>query len=750
VADLQEQLARALDGRYDVARLLGSGGMAHVFLATDRRHKRDVALKVLRPELAAYLGSERFLREIEIAARLHHPNILPLFDSGEADGLLYYIMPYVEQESLRERLKREHRLGLDDALRITREVADALAYAHESNVVHRDIKPENILFAAGHAVVSDFGVARAIDEAVTGITESGVGVGTPAYMSPEQSFGERDLDGRSDIYSLACVTYEMLAGQPPFSGPSAVAIVARKTIQSAPRISTFREKVPPPVEQALRRALAKDPADRFATARQFADALGQPATTPASSAQPAAAAPIRSIVVLPFANLSTDPENEFLGDGLGEELIHALSRVDGLHVVARTSAFAFRGRHEDVRTIGERLAVDAIFEGSVRRIGTRLRITVRLVETRGGFEMWSERYDRQLEDVFAVQDEIARAIVDALRITILGEKKALVRPRTDSVEAYEWYLKGRYHWNARTEAGLRRSIDCLTKALELDPSFAHAAAATADSLAMLGIYGSDAPHDVMPLARRAAERALEMNGSLAEAYTARGTVRAVYDWDRAGAESDFSCALSLGPHYPTAHHWYAVHLLAPLGRIDEARTHLRSAQALDPISPTVLVSLGFLAYLERRYDEATAAYREVMELDPRFGIAHYFLGQTLQAQSRHDEAAEALATAVSLTGRSSETVAALGAAYAASGRLGDARALRDELSRRASERYVSPALVAQMHLAMGEPAEALSHLERACDIRAVEAIWLAVRPTYDQLRDEPRFARLVARIAGGG
>ncbi|HJU65225.1 MAG TPA: serine/threonine-protein kinase, partial [Gemmatimonadaceae bacterium] len=211
MADLQEQLARALHGRYDVVRLLGSGGMAHVFLATDRRHKRDVALKVLRPELAAYLGSERFLREIEIAARLHHPNILPLFDSGEADGLLYYIMPYVEEESLRERLKREHRLALDDALRITREVADALAYAHESNVVHRDIKPENILFAAGHAVVSDFGVARAIDEAGTGITESGVGVGTPAYMSPEQSFGEREVDGRSDVYSLACVTYEMLA-----------------------------------------------------------------------------------------------------------------------------------------------------------------------------------------------------------------------------------------------------------------------------------------------------------------------------------------------------------------------------------------------------------------------------------------------------------------------------------------------------------------------------------------------------------
>ncbi|HJR62735.1 MAG TPA: protein kinase [Gemmatimonadaceae bacterium] len=749
MADLQEQLARALVGRYDVVRLLGSGGMAHVFLATDLRHKRDVALKVLRPELAAYLGSERFLREIEIAARLQHPNILPLFDSGEADGLLYYIMPFVEQESLRDRLRREHRLGLDDALRITREVADALAYAHESNVVHRDIKPENILFTAGHAVVSDFGVARAIDEAGAGITESGVGVGTPAYMSPEQSFGERDVDGRSDVYSLACVTYEMLAGQPPFSGPSALAIVARKTTQSAPRITALREKVPLPVERALRRALAKDPADRFPTARHFADALAQSATTSAAPAPPAGGTAVRSIVVLPFANLSADPENEFLGDGLGEELIHSLSRIEGLHVVARTSAFAFKGRHEDVRTIGERLSVDAVIEGSVRRVANRLRITIRLVETRGGFEMWSERYDRQLEDVFAVQDEIARSIVDALRITILGERMPLVRPRTDSVEAYEWYLKGRYHWNTRTEVGLHRSLECLTNALELDPTFSHAAAAMADSLAMLGIYGSEAPDEVMPLARRAAERALNMNGSLAEAHTALGTVRAVYDWDRAAAESDFTDALSISPEYPLGHHWYAVHLLAPLGRIEEARVQLCAAQALDPISPTILVSLGFLSYLERRYDTAIAAYREVIELDSRFSVAHYFLGQALQAQSRHEEAAAALAKAVSLSDRSPETVAALAGAYASSGRHDEARTLLDELSRRSAERYVSPALVGQVHMALGEVDEALTHLERACDIRAAEMIWLGVRPTYDQLRGEMRFSRLVQRVTGG-
>jgi serine/threonine protein kinase len=369
---LQSRLEPALAGRYSLDRELGEGGMAVVFLAHDLRHGREVALKVLRPEVSAEIGAERFLLEIRLAAGLTHPHILPVFDSGEADGLLFYVMPSMEGRSLRERLDREKQLSLTEALRITREVASALDYAHRHNVVHRDIKPENILLHDGAAMVADFGIGKVLSVGGRSLTQTGLAIGTPAYMSPEQSAGELSTDGRSDLYSLGCVLYEMLTGEPPFTGVSAQAIIAKRFVSPIPKVRTTRD-VPEAVDAAVSRALARTPVDRYPTAAEFAEALrvitlygGTGSQRTPTEAQRATS---KAIAVLPFKNMSADPENEYFSDGMTEEIINALGKLPGIHVASRTSSFAFKGKEVDVREIGEKLGVTTVLEGSVRKVG---------------------------------------------------------------------------------------------------------------------------------------------------------------------------------------------------------------------------------------------------------------------------------------------------------------------------------------------------------------------------------------------
>src|SRR5213596_2516674 len=515
---LIDPLARvqaALAGRYTIERELGRGGMATVYLAQDRKHHRQVAIKVLKPELAAALGPERFLREIDTAARLTHPHILPLHDSGEAAGWLYYVMPYVEGETLRDRLEREGQLPLEEAVRITREVASALSYAHSHDVVHRDIKPENILLSGGEAVVADFGIARAITAAARGqLTETGIAIGTPGYMSPEQGAASARVDERSDIYSLACVLYEMLAGEPPFTGPSAESIVRQHLAAAPPRVSAMRAAMPPAIEEAIMRALAKTPADRFATAAEFAGALAAPAprvrdtgrrtsrlaagaglaaTLLAAAAglfvlsrphgaPPVAARPRQSIAVLPFVNVSGAPQEEYLSDGISEELINALSKLPQLQVLSRPSSFAFKGRNEDVRQIGQALQVATVLGGSVRRDANRLRVTAQLTDARNGYNLWSETYDRQMGDVFALEDEISRAIMRALQVHLVSrDSLTLSRRPTRDVEAYELYLKGRYFYNKGGFGPVQQALAYFQQALAHDSNYALAYAGIADA-----------------------------------------------------------------------------------------------------------------------------------------------------------------------------------------------------------------------------------------------------------------------------
>jgi TolB-like protein len=549
-----ERLRAALADRYAINREIGRGGMATVYVAQDLKHRRPVAIKLLRPELAAALGPDRFLREIEIAAGLNHPHILPLYDSGDAGGLLYYVMPFVDGENLRGRLEREKHIPLDDALRITREVADALHYAHGQGLVHRDVKPENVLFVTGHAVLSDFGIARAVTAAAgERLTQTGVGVGTPSYMSPEQAFGEAELGPSSDVYSLGCVLYEMLASRPPFTGASAQAILAQSVSSQPPPLA---EGAPDWIAQVVRRALAKEPRDRFATAAELSLALHTPAPAQSGSG-------VKSIAVLPFVNMSADPENEYFTDGIAEEIINALTKVQALRVAARTSAFAFKGKNQDVRKVGEQLSVSTVLEGSVRKAGNRLRVMAQLISVADGYHLWSERYDRELEDVFAIQDEIADNIVRALRVVLSdAEKRAIEQApaATAKVEAYDYYLRGRQFFHQFRGAGMQFARRMFDRAIEVDPNYALAYAGVADSCSFLYMCWDRSTAN-LDGAESASRKALELAPELAEAHASRGLALSLRR-EAAAARHAFETAIALDPKLFWAHYFLCAHLRA--------------------------------------------------------------------------------------------------------------------------------------------------------------------------------------------
>src|SRR2546423_7259320 len=482
MSEASASLANTLADRYTIERLLGQGGMATVHLAEERKRGRRVPINIVKQDSAASLGAELFLRELGIAARLSHPHIVPLIDSGESDGALYYVSPYIQGGSLRDRLNREKKLPIDDALRIASEVGAGLDYAHRNGFVHRDVKPENILFADDHALLADFGIAHVASSTVEEpITIGGFALGTPEYMSPEQASGETDIGVPGDVYGLACVFYEMLAGEPPFKGPTPRATMAKQVTERARPLRILRPDAPVGFERVLEKALAKDPEQRFPSIVDFCDALSRARLEP----NRAFAATTRTIAVLPFVNSSPDPDNEYLSDGITDELINALAKVDGLRVASRTSVFALKGKAQDVRAIGALLEASEVLEGSVRRSGENLRITVQLTSTDDGRLVWSERYDRKLHDVFAIQDEIARTIVTTLRSTSFANLSLAPPQRhTDNIQAYGLYLRGRYSWNKRTSDGVKEGIKYFQEAIALDPTYALAYTGLADSYSL--------------------------------------------------------------------------------------------------------------------------------------------------------------------------------------------------------------------------------------------------------------------------
>jgi serine/threonine-protein kinase len=612
-------------------------------------------------------------------------------------------------------------------------------------VIHRDVKPENILLQEGEPVVADFGVATAMSAAGGDniyITDRGFAVGTPAYMSPEQASADRDLDGRSDQYSLACVLFEMLTGHPPFVGGSPRAIMARHAIEPPPAIRTLRPNVPLALELALQRALAKDPGDRFATMTEFCDALVTP--TPGPAAVPGSER--RAIAVLPFLNASADPENEYFSDGMTDELITALTKVEGLHVASRTSVFALKNVREDVRTLGARLNVSAVLEGSVRKAGNRLRITVQLTTVSDGRTLWSERYDRELEDVFAVQDEIAGTIVRTLRTTLLGDIGDLTPVRyTENMRAYSLYLKGRFWWNRRTQADIAEGVRYFEQAIAEDPGYALAYSGLADSYALELDYRGAPVLEGMERAKAQARKAIELDESLAEAHTSLGWVTFIYDWDWPGSEREFHRAIELNPRYSTARQWYAWFLVA-MGRFEQAMAEGRTAIDLDPGSVSIRRSLGWLQYYARLYEPALETLRRALAMNPTSEETHRLLGLVYLQQGKYDDAAASFKEAIASSPQDMMALSGLGQVAARRGRDPEARRILEELHERSRARYITPVAFTGLYVALGDVDAAFTWLDRAYHDRRGWLAYLNIEPLLDPLRPDPRFHEMVQRM----
>lgn len=779
--NIRDRLQNALEAAYVIERELGGGAMSVVYLARDVRHDRNVVIKVLAPELSHALGPQRFAREIETVAALRHPHILPLLDSGEAAGLIYYVMPFAEGESLRDRMKREQQLPLDEAVRIVSEVASALDYAHRRGIVHRDIKPENILIEDGHAVVADFGIAYALgrsrdDDRLTG---TGMSIGTPAYMSPEQASAERAVDARSDVYSLGCVLYEMLAGEQPFTGVNAQAVIAKRLAGEIPRVRTVRPAIPEMVDEVLRKALAVSAADRFPTARAFSDALTTAAAAGAGAhakkpgrvnrrrrfaaagvaaivliaagawlayrASSAAKAPVaNSIAVLPFAYRSAGEDREYLSDGLSEELITALGRVPGLRVAARTSSFQFKGKNPDIHEVGDRLGVASVLEGSVTTDRDKLRVTARLVGVREGFQIWSAAYDRPLVDMLAVQQEIARAIVNALRLELpTGARGAQWAAADVDAAAHDLYLRGRHAWNSRTPEGLRRAVALFSQAVERDSNYAAAYSGLADAYISMFDYGLLPAAEANPRVRQAAERALTLDPASAEAHTSLAHVH-LHDWEWEAALREFRRAIELDPGYANAYHWYAL-ALTTLGHVDQAVEAMRQATRLDPLSTRMSADLGMAMYAARQYDEAVAQERRTLRMDSTSATAHWIMGMALEQSGKLSEAEAAFQRALRLRPGNPNFRAALARTYALSGRQREARELLSALESDAGKNPAVSFFVALVHTALGDRENAIAWLERSINERSGSVRYLNVEPRLDPIRSDPRFGDLLLR-----
>jgi len=746
LGDTQFALTSSFADRYTIERLLGQGGMATVHLAEERKHRRKVAIKVLRRELGASVGAERFMREIGIAARLSHPHLLPLIDSGESGGSLYYVSPYVPGGSLRDRLRRDKRLTTDDALRIAHEVGAALDYAHRNGFVHRDVKPENILFADDHALLSDFGIAqvRASSEGESEtLTLAGFTLGTPEYMSPEQAAGESAVGVPGDIYSLACVIYEMLAGEPPLTGATPRATMAKQVTERPRPLRSLRPDAPAGFERVLEKALAKNPAERFTTIAEFCDALNRARTEPTRPFTMMA----RSIAVLPFVNSSPDPDNEYLSDGITDELINALAKVEGLRVASRTSAFALKGKAQDVRAIGALLEVSEVLEGTVRRSGDNLRITASLTSTEDGRLMWSERYDRKLDDVFAIQDEISRTIVTTLRSTSFADLAAPATDRhTDNVEAYGRYLRGRYAWNKRTSDGVVEGIKFFEEAIALDPKYALAYTGLADSYSLHLDYRNVPVHEGHEKAKYYARKAIALDESLAEAHASLAWSLFIYDWRWDEAESEFRRAIELDPRYAPSHQWYAF-MLASRGHFEEALIEAHTAQENDPASISVRRSLGYCYLYARKYDQGRYHLDRAIAMNPTAEESYRIQGMLLTLQKHYGAAERVLREALALApDYGTTTKATLAYSLALGGDPSLATQFAAELAARQKTEYVSPVDQSVLYMAIGDKEKALDCVERCIDERRGWAAYLRVHPVVDSLRGEPRFDALVKRM----
>jgi serine/threonine-protein kinase len=778
--------------------------MSRVFLAEERRLVRRVVVKVLSPELAADVSTERFEREIRVAAKLQDPRIVPVLSAGEAGGLPFYTMPFIDGTSLRDRMK-QGLIPLANAISILRDIALALEYAHEHGIVHRDIKPENVLLTArargtsgessasgesrvGTAVVTDFGISKALVAAGTGsrqrdgagdltLTQAGVTLGTPAYMAPEQAAGD-EVDHRADLYAWGIVAYELLAGAHPFGDrTTAGALVAAHIRDTPPSLATRLPALPAALTKIVDRALSKDPSLRPTSASEIVAALDAGARPPgvrregwlrragvavvaiaavavalvmarrsmnAAGESRSARQPARSIAVLPFANQSADTGDVFFAEGMSDELTTALGKLSSVRIASRSSAARFRD--SSALAAARALKVDAVLEGKVRRYGDNLQISASLTSREDGTELWSQTFRRRAADVFDVQDEIARTIVDSLRVTLTGRVPAgAAAPRgTSDLEAYQLYLRGRYAWSRRG-TDLLAAVNFYKRAIERDSSFARAYAGLAMAYTPMMVFGVARGDSVLPLAEASAERALRLDSTLAEAHLALASVRKM-QWRWKDAEPEFRAAIEFAPGDATAHQWYGT-LLYSLGRVDEAVEHLLRARDLDPVNAALGTDVTYGLYAAHKFNDALAEGRRTVSLDSTLAISHWLTGLVLLALDRPDSALVAFTTSMRL-GNTPDARPELVRVYRALGRMHDADTTYASLVRT----YRSPRGMARDMavgaVAAGDLPTALAAIKRTIERRdpIVTEYSLSCDPLLDPLKSLPEFGRMLTAV----
>jgi len=697
--------------KYKIIDKIGEGGMGVVYKAEDTRLDRSVALKFLPSELTRDKeAKKRFIQEAKAAASLNHPHICTIYEIDEVDDQTFISMECIEGHSLKDKLESGP-FDIDEAKDIAMQAATGLKKAHKKGIVHRDIKPANIMLnEEGQAKITDFGLAKLSWGA--DLTKPATIMGTVAYMSPEQARGE-EVDHRTDIWSLGAMLYEMLTGKRPFEKDQEHALIYSILNENPKPITSLRPDIPIHIKKMIEKSLAKNVDERYQSINEFISDL-----KPASISPPIIE---KSIAVMPFANMSADPEQMYFCEGISEEIINALTQVRDLRVVARTSAFAFRGKDIDIREIGKKLNVNNVLEGSVRKSGNRLRITAQLINVADGYHLWSERFDRDMEDIFAIQDEISLAIAEKLKLELLGEEKSKLTKRyTEDVEAYNLYLKGNYFCQMYSADGFTKAIECFEQALQKDPGYALAHVGIANTLYFQCYFIDVPPNESIPKGKKHVEKALDIDENLAEAHATLGQILSLYDWDWKAAEKEFKRALGLNQNSADIHRLFST-FLSVTGEQEKAVVEIKRACELDPLNINYSAHLGERLLFAGQVDEAIDHLKKTTVMAPQFFYSYAMLGYGYVAQSKIEEAIAAYEKAFELSGGMPSAVWALALAYFKAGRKSEAEKLFNSLKERAKKKYMPPTFFISLHKALGDLDQAYKWLEKACD---EHDIWL--------------------------
>ena len=743
-------------GRYQIIEELGKGGMGRVYKANDTDIKEKVAIKLIKPEISADKKTiERFQNELKFTRKIRHKHVCQMYDLNREEGTYYITMEYVSGGDLKRFIRRSGQLSIGTAINIAEQICDGLIEAHSLGIVHRDLKPKNIMIDDnGNARIMDFGIARSLK--TKGITGAGVMIGTPEYMSPEQAEA-KEVDKRTDIYSLGVILYEMITGRLPFEGDTHLAIAMKHKGETPRNPKDFNPQIPDILCDIILKCMEKERENRYqdvAEVKADLEKIEQSLTTLESaiySKKPETTTIPEigwkySVAVLPFADISPQKDQAYFCDGMTDDIITKLTKLRELKVISRTSVMRYKNTDKDIREIGQELSVNTILEGSVQKSGDYIRVNAQLINVEDGFHLWAETYDRELKNVFEIQSDLAENIAKALKTNLtIEEKQVLNKNPTDNLEAYNIYLVGRHFWNMRTEEGFQKSLEQFQKAIKKDPTYALAYTGIADYFNLIGYYDIVPPREAFPRAKEAAEKAIDLDETLAEAHTSLAVIQMWYEWNWAGAKSSFKRALELNPSYVTAHHWYSVWLGA-MGRHDESIVSAKRAQELDPTSLVISTTLGGMFMFARRYDEEIEELHRAMELDPTSYIPHWYIVYPYAFKGLYDEAIAHAQEALRLSGMSSRMKGVLSHAYASGGKKTEAKKLLTELIKLSETKYHSPYGLALIYIELNEKDKAMDLLEKAYEEHDHWLYQIKVIGSVDKLRSEPRFKTLLKKM----